>query len=100
VNDVIHHFPTEVDFFDAVGNLKWKKFLVVEPNQFNPYVAYMQYSMPGERNFRQSRFETVVGGRGFAILEKRFRFTFPNSFKSLSPAFAKINSALENSRLL
>lgn len=96
VNDVIHHFPHETDFLSHLATFPHDRLIVLEPNQFNPYVAYAQATMPGERNFSQKSFQEALPKilPGAKVLERGYKFAFPNSFSTLSPILERADSLL------
>jgi len=96
INDVIHHFSNEKEFLELISTLKFEHLFIIEPNQFNLYILLQQYRLVWERNFKQLYFKGILSQYWLEIIDKRYLFTFPNSFKKLSPIFKVINNLFQN----
>ncbi len=78
-NDVLHHLGSEEDTVAAAAEslVEGGHWLAVEPNCFNPYVAFRQATRPGERNFRPGRFQKLAEASGFQLVKREYLFLLP-----------------------
>ena len=78
-NDVLHHLSSEEDTVAAVAEslAEGGHWLAIEPNCFNPYVAFRQATRPGERNFRPGRFQKLAEASGFELVKREYLFLLP-----------------------
>ena len=101
INDVIHHFDTEKSFIDTIIKLKFRHLIIIEPNQFNPYILYFQYKTVGERNFQQKIFENLIKHQKWLqIVKKEYKFLFPNFIKKENTLMKFLNKNFQNNKFL
>lgn len=97
-HDVLHH----VADIPLVARLATKvatddaRWLAVEPNRANPWVALYHVVTPGERLFNQRAFLDTARAAGWLVSE-RFRFLLiPHAVASPSPLLTKLEDRYEH----
>jgi SAM-dependent methyltransferase len=99
--DVVHHLPVPLDGFRAVRRAlsDTGAWLLIEPNLWHPYVAWLQESMKraglGEDHFRPWRLIPEMRAAGLRVVEHNFVHLWPGTVTDPSRLMQRVERSLE-----
>ena len=97
-HDVLHH----VDDIDATAGAVASvttddaRWLAVEPNRANPWVAAYHLAAPGERLFNQRAFVATAARRGWRATDRFRMFLIPHAVASPPEALVRLEERYEH----
>jgi len=104
--DVVHHLAVPVDGFRAIraGLTDTGCWLLVEPNVWHPYVAWLQESMKrsglGEDHFRPWRLVPEMQLAGLRVVGHHFMHLWPGTVTNPTQLMQRVEHAVEGLPML
>jgi len=97
-HDVLHHVDdiaatTQAVAAAAAPGARW---LAIEPNRANPWVAAYHIAAPGERLFNQRAFLATASGAGWRVVERFRMFLIPHALASPPAALQALEDRYEH----
>ena len=104
--DVIHHLAAPLDGFRAIRSRLTDAgcWLLVEPNIWHPYVAWLQESMKraglGEDHFRPWQLIPEMRSAGLRVAEHHFMHFWPGTITEPTPLMRRVEHVVERVPML
>jgi ubiquinone/menaquinone biosynthesis C-methylase UbiE len=97
-HDVLHHVDDIAATIRAVTDVTepGARWLAVEPNRANPWVAAYHIAAPGERLFNQRAFLAEATGAGWQVADRFRMFLIPHAVASPPPVLQTLEDRYEH----
>jgi ubiquinone/menaquinone biosynthesis C-methylase UbiE len=96
-SDVLHHVTDQRAVVDSVATAAGAggRWLIFEPNRWNPYIFLFQALTKGERNFRPTAFVRVAEGHCWRLERKEYLFLIPSTIADPAPWMKRLEERWE-----